>query len=142
MIHIKKFNELKEAFNTRMPLSKEKLPYCVDMETKGYRIGYLNPHDIERFAFDKNFDIDDDVYWLGEDKVNYKFGEKYTADQYMVNNKNKIPFYNLYCKCDPSPNDAQQEVLKKRNKEIIKNQEIVKRKLIPGYKTKPDKNKN
>ena len=34
------------------------------------------------------------------------------------------------------------ENIKPKTQEIIKNQEIVKRKLIPGYKTKPDKNKN
>lgn len=140
MIHIKRFNELNEAFNTRNPMSKEKLPYCVDMENKGYKIAYLNKHDIDRFAFDKNFELDDDVYWMGEDTNDYKFGEKYTADEDIVNDKNKKPFYNLYCKCDPSPNDAQQEIIKKRKKESVKKQEVAKKKLIPGYKKPKDKN--
>lgn len=139
MTHIKRFDELNELFNVHNPLSKEKLPYCIDMENKGYRISYLNPHDKDRFAFDKNFEIDDDVYWLGETNADYVFGEKYFATQYMVDNKSKLPFYNLYCKCDPSPNDAQQEVIKKRTREIAKKQEELKRQVIPGYKPKKEK---
>lgn len=139
MRHVKKFEEIYELFNIHNPLSKEKLPYCVDMENKGYRIAYLNPHDEDRFAFDKNFELDDDVYWLGTDNEKYKFGFKYVVDKYIYDNKNKLPFYNLYCKCDPSPNEAQQEMIKKRNKEIIKNQEETKKKIIPGYKPKKEK---
>jgi len=135
MIHIKKFNEL-YAFNTRMPLSKDKSPYCSDMESRGYRINYLDPNGSERFAFDKNFEIDDDVYWLGEDTPEYKFGNKYVVDQNIINIKNTQPFYNLYCRCNPSPNKVEQEIIKKRKMEIIKNQEKSKRKLISRYKNK------
>jgi len=137
MTHIKRFIELNERVATHKEFKPEKLPYCVDMETKGYRIGYLKEGDLDRFAFDKNFDLDDDVYWLGHTNSEYKFGNKYTADQYIVDNKEKLPFYNLYCKCDNSPNEAQQEMLKKKNKELVKKQENMQKKLLG--KTKPKK---
>jgi hypothetical protein len=136
MIHIYKFNELNEQVAKHKEYKPEKHPYCVDMENKGYRIGYLKKGDLERFAFDKNFDLDDDAYWLGDNNTEYEFGKKYVADQFMVDNKNKLPFYNLYCKCDNSPNEAQQEMLKKRNKDIAKKQENMQKTMLGKVKNK------
>jgi len=120
MNHLKSFQELNEIVKIRGSVKKEKLPHCEDMEMKGYRIGYLNKSDMSRYAFNKDFEIDDDVYWLGYDNNDYKFGHKYIADQEIVTNKDNLPFYNLYCECDPSPNELRQEIIKKRQDDILK----------------------
>lgn len=135
MTHIKKINE----FFASKPPRKESLPHCSDMEGKGYRIAWFHNNDENRYAFDKNFEVDDEVYWLGYDTNDYKYGQKYNATEEMVTNK-KTPFYNFYCKCDPSPNDKEVQMIKDREKEVAKrHKEFTKRITSPPPKKKQKK---
>lgn len=132
MAHIKRFKELFEAVGVPKDVRKEKLPHCADMESKGYRIAQIGA---SKYAFSKNYVPDDEIYWLGQDTIDYKYGQRYIATPEVTLDKEHNPFYILYCKCDPSPTDAQKKVIAEREKEIKKNQEEI-QKHIRGERNK------
>jgi len=139
MIRIRRYNDLFEAVAVHKDVKPEKLPHVADMESKGYRIAKLGT---ETYAFHKNYEADDDVYWLGKNTQDYKFGQKYTATPEMASNKKNYPFYTIYCKCDPSPTEEQKKIIAEREKEYQKRLEEHKKKIMGQIKEKERKNKN
>lgn len=136
MIRIKRFNELFEAIAVHKDMRAERLPHCSEMQARGYRTAQING---EWFAFQKNFDLDDDIYWLGEDELDYKYGEKYVADE--ITSKKNLPFYSIYCKCDSSLTDEERKRVVERDKEIAKKREQDKREREARQKAKQKKKK-
>lgn len=120
MIHIKRFEEIFENVAVHRGVKPEKLPHCAEMEAKGYRIATLGG---EKYAFHKNYEMDDEIYWFGEDIDEFKNGKKYVATQELISQKENLPFYSIYCKCDPSPTEEQRKIIAEREKEIKKEKE-------------------
>jgi hypothetical protein len=117
MMHIKKFEELFEAQAVHRSVKPEKLPHCSEMQKRGYRIAMIGG---QHYAFDKNYEPDDEIYWLGEDTIDYKFGQRYIATVDVTRDRANNPFYSLYCKCDPSPTDEEKKKIEERDKDLEK----------------------
>lgn len=117
MIHIKRFIELNENVGVPKTVRPEKLPYCSVLQTKGYRIAEIGG---QKYAFDKRYEVDDEIYWLGQNNINYKYGKKYIATPDVTKDKSNNPFYSLYCKCDPSLTDEERKKILDRDKELEK----------------------
>jgi len=109
MIHIKRYNELIKEQSLGIPnyVKPEKIPHCSTMSTKGYKIEHFSDNS---YAFNKNYDLDDDVYWLGKNTTDYQYGKKYQVTPEILAKKEHLPFYSMYCKCDPSPTDEQKKM--------------------------------
>lgn len=137
MTHIKRFIELFENVGVHKDVKPEKLPHCAEMEAKGYRIAQIGQH---KYAFHKDYEADDEIYWLGQDTIDYKYGQKYIATADVASDKKNNPFYTLYCKCDPSPTDEQKKIIAQREKENQKRQELL-QKQIKGEQEKKKKKK-
>lgn len=117
---IYKFDELFENIATHKNIKKVQLPYCSVLQTKGYRISNVNG---EYYAFTKNYDVDDEVYWLGETDLQFVYGKKYLATEDLLKNKEKLPFYSLYSKCDNTLTAEQQKLKLKLIKDNQKRME-------------------
>lgn len=102
-----KFAELFENVAVHKSIKNVQLPYCSILQTKGYRIANING---DYFAFTKNYDVDDEVYWLGETDLQFVYGKKYIATEDLLLNKEKLPFYSLYSKCDNNLTPEQQKL--------------------------------
>lgn len=132
---IYKFNELFENVAIHKNMKQTRSPYCSVLQTKGYRIANING---EYYAFTKNYDVDDEVYWLGETDLQFVYGKKYLATEDLIQNKDKLPFYSLYSKCDNSLTPEQQKLKLKMLKD---NQKRIdqKRKEMQRERTKKKK---
>lgn len=137
MIYLKKYNDLFENAGVNKNYKPEKLPHCSEMQSRGYRTATI---DNDWYAFQKDFDIDDDIYWLGEDTIDYQYGQKYIATQDIVNDK-ELPFYSIYCKCDPNLTDEERKRIIDRDKEIEKRRERLKKEKEKLLKEKTKKKK-
>lgn len=131
-MYIKRFKDIFEAVAIHKDVRIEKLPHSSEMEARGYRIANIGN---DTYAFHKDYYEDDDIYWLGENTDEYRYGSKYLATPVIVSNKKDYPFYAIYCKCDPSPTDAQKKVIEQREKENKKRQQEL-QKEIRGKKKK------
>lgn len=136
-MHVKRFNELFEAIAVHKDVKPEILPHAAEMEGKGYRIAMIG---VDKYAFHKDYEADDDVYWLGKNTLDYKYGHKYTATPAMVVDKKNLPFYEIYCKVDPSPTDEQKKIIAEREKQNKKRHEEL-QKQIRGEKKEERKKK-
>jgi hypothetical protein len=68
-----------------------------EAEEKGYHVACLELFSGHRFAWTKDFEVGDEVYWLGHDGVGgWWYGDKHIADAELIH-KNRlggnIPFY-------------------------------------------------
>lgn len=122
MKYLKKYN-IFENIGINKNIKNEKLPHCSEMISRGYRTAMIED---EWYAFQKVFDIDDEVYWLGENTIDYKYGQKYLVTNDILNNKN-LPFYSIYCKCDPNFTDEEKKKIVERDKKIEKRREKLKK---------------
>lgn len=125
-MHIKRFNEIFENVATHKNVRPEKLPHCAEMEGRGYRVAEIGGI---KYAFHKDYEADDVIYWLGKDTPEYKYGWQYIATPDVTADKKNNPFYALYCKCDPSPTDEQKKILAQREKENAKRQEEIQKEI-------------
>jgi hypothetical protein len=108
------FSEMFESVATHKGIRPEKLPYCNTLQSKGYRIARI---DGESYAFTKDYEAEDEVYWLGVTNKEFTFGKKYLATTDLLYNKEKLPFYCLYSRCDDSLTPEQQKLRLKFDKE-------------------------
>jgi len=138
-MHIKRFYELSESVAVHRNVKPERLPHCSEMESRGYRVASLKGD--EKYAFHKDYEVDDDIYWLGKDIEEFKYGNKYIASQDIVDNKKDYPFYSIYCKCDTSPTDAQKKVIAERERENKKRQEKIQKEIRGEDKPRPKRKK-
>jgi len=140
MPHIKRFFEIFENIAVHKDVRPEKLPHCADMMARGYRVAQLS--DGNKYAFTKDFDEYDDVYWLGVDNQQYKYGDKVEATEDMAKNKKNYAFYAIYCKCDTSPTDEQKKMMAERQREIEKKQKETQKRLQGGETKQKRKKKD
>lgn len=136
-MHVKRFKEIFEAVAVHKSVKPEKLPHCAEMEAKGYRIASIGD---DKYAFHKNYEADDDIYWLGKDTPDYQYGKTYIATPDIVADKKHNPFYSIFCKCDPGPTDEQKKIIAEREKENKKRYELI-QKQIRGEAEKKKKKK-
>jgi hypothetical protein len=137
MNHVKRFSEIFENIAVHKNVRPEKLPKIADMEAKGYRIAQLS--DGNKYAFTKNFDEYDDVYWLGVNNQEYKYGDKISATANIVKNKKGYAFYAIYSKCDTSPTDDQKKAIAERQRDIEKKQKELQKQIRGKNKEKRKK---
>ena len=133
MRYLLSYDEVFEKLAIHKDFKKENLPYCSVLQNKGYLIIKMN--DVG-YAFNKNFDLDDEVYWLGKSNENYMYGNKYLVTYDVLENKNSLPFYSLYCKCDDGLTDAEKKMKTQRLKEFYKKNELRKKEFLKKKKLK------
>lgn len=141
MTHIKRFNEILESIATHKSFKVIALPHCSEMQARGYRTAEIRG---EWYAFHKDYEADDEIYWLGEDTPYYQYGKKYIATPEVVGDKDNDAFYSIYCKCDPGMTEEQKKLQLERDKEILKRQERIKKekeKLLKEKQAKAKKKK-
>jgi hypothetical protein len=138
MIHIKRFDEIYEAVGVPKTVKPEKLPFCSVMDSRGYRIAQIGA---TKYAFSKNYEPDDVIYWLGQDNEYYKYGQQYIATPDVCRDKKNDAFYALYCKCDPGPTPEQIKIIAEREREAKKKQDDIQKQIRGQKKPQPRKKK-
>ncbi len=116
-MRIYRFEEMFESVAIHRNIKQVRLPYCNTLQSKGYRIAEING---ESYAFTKNYDVDDEIYYLGVTNADFIYGKKYLATSDLILNKDSLPFYCLYSRCDSALTPDQQKLKIKMDKDHIK----------------------